>query len=292
MTSDMDLVTSFEEHRERLIALAHRMLGSRSDAEDAVQEVWLRLARQAPAEIDHLPGWLTTVTSRVCIDLLRARKARPSPGPEPDLPELVVSEDATPETTAVTNDAVGLALLVVLDTLRPEERLAFVLHDIFAVPFAQIATTLGTTTDAAKTMASRARRKVRGAALPEDGRDRQREVVDAFVKAAHDGDFEALLAVLDPDITWRTYSPRGVSVKLGVTEVVAAVRRGNRASVVARRVRVNGRPGVMSWSRSGAPLSLMACTVRDGRLVEVVALVDPARLATMDLPPVDPRTSP
>lgn len=288
MISNPELAQSFEARRERLVALAHRMLGSRADAEDAVQEVWLRLARQDRGSIDNLSAWLTTVTSRVCIDALRAREVRPGLSHEPELPEFVVSEDADPETIAATNDAVGLALLVVLDTLGPEERLAFVLHDIFAVPFEQVATILGTTIDAAKMRASRARRKVRGAALPNDRRDRQREVVDAFVKAAQEGDFDALLELLDPDITWRTYRPHGVTVQLGVTEVMAAARRGARAQVTARRVQVNGEPGVMTWSRTGAPLSLMACTVRNGRLVDVVALVDPVRLATMDLPPCRP----
>ncbi|MFC7546731.1 sigma-70 family RNA polymerase sigma factor [Plantactinospora sp. GCM10030261] len=289
MTPDSTLAAAFDDERERLVALAHRMLGSRADAEDAVQEVWLRLSVQEPNSINHLPGWLTTVTGRVCIDMLRSRRSRPVTAIEADLPEFTVSEDAeSPEEAAATHDAVGLALLVVLDSLGPDERLAFVLHDIFAVPFAEIAQILGASTDATKMMASRARRKVRGAALPSDGRQGQRRVVDAFLKAAREGDFDALLQVLDPDITWRAYTARGVTVKLGVTEVVAAAERGVRASVVSRRVLVNGMPGVMTWSRSGAPLSVMACTVRDGRIVDVVALVDPRRLATMDLPPCPP----
>lgn len=289
MTPDTHLAAVFDDERGRLVALAHRMLGSRADAEDAVQEVWLRLVRQDPASIDNLPGWLTTVAARVCVDMLRARKHRPLPAHEPDLPEFTVSEDVEPpDDAAAANDAVGLALLVVLEALGPDERLAFVLHDIFAVPFKDIAEILGTSTAAAKMMASRARRKVRGADLPSDGRRRQRQVVDAFLAATRDGDFEALLQVLDPQITWRSYTPGGVVVKLGATEVIAAAERGTRASVVARRVLVNGEPGIMTWSRTGAPLSVMACTVRGGRLVEVVALADPRRLASMPTPPCRP----
>ena len=288
MTRDSSLVTVFDDERQRLVALAHRTLGSRADAEDAVQEVWLRLARHEPDSIDNLPGWLTTVTGRVCIDMLRERKTRPDTAVETDVPEFTVSADTEgPDEAAAATDTVGLALLVVLDLLGPEERLAFVLHDIFAVPFAEIAQILGASTDAAKMMASRARRNVRGADLPTDGRQRQRQVVDAFLKAARDGDFDALLQVLDPHITWRSYGPEGVTVKLGVTEVIAATERGARASVVARRVLVNGAPGIMTWSRSGRPLSVMACTVRHGRIVDVVAVNNARLLATMDLPTRD-----
>ncbi|MEV4545296.1 sigma-70 family RNA polymerase sigma factor [Micromonospora echinaurantiaca] len=289
MTSDTHLAAVFEDERARLVALAHRMLGSRADAEDAVQEVWLRLVRHDPASIDNLPGWLTTVAARVCVDMLRARKHRPLPADDPDLPDFTVSEDVeSPDDAAVASDAVGLALLVVLEALGPDERLTFVLHDIFAVPFKDIAEILGTSPAAAKMMASRARRKVRGADRPNDGRQRQRQVVDAFLAAARNGDFEALLRVLDPQITWRSYTPGGVVVKIGATEVIAAAERGAHASVVARRVLVNGEPGIMTWSRTGAPLSVMACSVRGGRIVEVVALVDPRRLASMPTPPCRP----
>ncbi|SCG52121.1 RNA polymerase sigma-70 factor, ECF subfamily [Micromonospora echinaurantiaca] len=289
MTSDTHLAAVFEDERARLVALAHRMLGSRADAEDVVQEVWLRLVRHDPASIGNLPGWLTTVAARVCLDMLRARKHRPLPADEPDLPEFTVSEDVeSPDDAAAANEAVGLALLVVLGALGPDERLAFVLHDIFAVPFKDIAEILGTSATAAKMMASRARRKVRGADRPNEGRQRQRQVVDAFLAAARNGDFEALLRVLDPQITWRSYTPGGVVVKIGATEVIAAAERGAHASVVARRVLVNGEPGIMTWSRTGAPLSVMACSVRGGRIVEVVALVDPRRLASMPTPPWRP----
>ncbi len=285
MTTDTELAAAFDAQRHRLVALAHRMLGSPTDAEDAVQEAWLRLARQEPGTIDSLPGWLTTVVGRVCIDVLRARRSRPETQYGEHLPDAVVTEDEDgPEERAALADSVGLALLVVLESLAPDERLAFVLHDTFGVPFAEIAQIVGKSTDATKMLASRARRKVRG--IPESNVDRsqQREVVDAFLAAARSGDFEALLQLLDPEITWRTYTPHGVVVKLGVTDVLAAAERGARAATIARRVLVNGNPGILTWSRTGKPLSLMSCTVRDGKIVDVVALLDPARLATMDLP--------
>lgn len=285
MTTDLDLAAAFDAQRPRLVALAHRMLGSPADAEDAVQEAWLRLARQDPAAIDNLAGWLTTVVGRLCIDVLRTRRSGPETRYEEHLPDPVVTEDEEgPEERAALADSVGLALLVVLESLRPEERLAFVLHDMFGVPFAEIAQIIGKSTDATKMLASRARGKVRGKSGPAEDRRHQREVVDAFLAAARSGDFEALLRMLDPQIAWRTYTPHGVVVKLGTTEVLAAAERGARAVALARRVLVNGEPGILTWSRNGKPLSLMACTVREGKIVEVVALLDPARLATLDLP--------
>lgn len=286
MTADERLAKDFEEHRKRLEALAHRMLGSRADAEDAVQEAWLRLSRQDERAVDNLAGWLTTVVGRICLDVLRSRTVRPEAPRVDHLPELVVTADEGPEDLAEQADAVGVALLVVLDTLGPDERLAFVLHDLFAVPFAEIGQIVGRSPDATKMLASRARRKVRGAPRSTDGRPRQRRVVDAFIAAAREGDFERLLEVLDPELTWTTHTHRGDVVRLGRTEVLAAAERGRRSSVVARRVLVNGEPGVLTTSAKGSPLSLMSCTVVDGRIVDVVALVDPARLATMDLPDV------
>ena len=204
------------------------MLGSRADAEDAVQEAWLRLARQDADAIDNLAGWLTTVVGRVCIDVLRSRKARPEAPYDDWLPELVVTEDddGAPEDDALLAESVGLALLVVLDTLRPAERLAFVLHDMFAVPFDEIGRILDRSTDAAKMLASRARRKVQDTPHPTEERRQQRAVVDAFLAAARDGDFEGLLRVLDPDVTWRTYTARGVAVRLGAAEVAGRALRG------------------------------------------------------------------
>jgi RNA polymerase sigma factor (sigma-70 family) len=277
---------AFVEQRGRLVAVAYRMLGSRADAEDAVQEAWLRLARQDAGAIDNLAGWLTTVVGRVCIDVLRSRKARPVASYEDQLPELVVTEDldGAPEDDALLADSVGVALLVVLDTLRPAERLAFVLHDMFAVPFDEIGQIIGKSTDASKMLASRARRKVQGTPRPTDQPQQQRAVVDAFLAAARSGDFEGLLRVLDPDVTWRTHTPRGVVVRLGATEVAARAQRGSHAKVTARPVLVNGEPGIVAWDANGRPLSVMACTVVDGRIVEILSVTDPKRLAAMDLP--------
>lgn len=285
MSDDAALAREFEAERGRLVALAQRMLGSTAEAEDAVQEAWLRLTRHDPAAIDNLAGWLTTVVGRVCLDVLRSRRAHPVAPLDEQLPDFVVTQDeGGPEDSAVVAESVGLALLVVLDTLGPDERLAFVLHDMFAVPFAEIGPIVGRSPEAAKMLASRARRKVQGAPVTGEGRARQREVVDAFIAAAREGDFERLLEVLDPEITWTTHYPHGRVVRLGQTEILAAAERGMRATVTVRRVLVNGQPGVLAWSRTGKPLGVMACTVRGGRIAEVVSVVDPARLAGMDLP--------
>ncbi len=277
---------AFEQQRGRLVAMAYRMLGSRADAEDAVQEAWLRLARQDAAAIDNLAGWLTTVVGRVCIDMLRSRKTRPEASYGDRLPELVVTEDndPAPEDDVLLADSIGLALLVVLDTLRPAERLAFVLHDMFAVPFEEIGQIIGRSTDAAKMLTSRARRKVQGTSRPAEERQRQRAVVDAFLAAARSGDFEGLLRVLDPEVTWRAHTARGVVVRLGATEVASRAQHGIDAKVTARRVLVNDEPGIAAWGANGKPHSVMACTVVDGRIVEIVSVTDPERLAAMDLP--------
>jgi RNA polymerase sigma-70 factor (ECF subfamily) len=283
---DEALAEAFEEQRGRLVAVAYRMLGSRADAEDAVQEAWLRLARHDAAAIDNLGGWLTTVVGRVCIDVLRSRNARSEASYDERLPELVVTEDGggAPEDEALLAESVGLALLVVLDTLRPPERLAFVLHDMFAVPFEEIGQIIGRSPDAAKMLASRARRKVQDTPRPTDERQQQRAVVDAFLAAARSGDFEGLLRVLDPDVTWRSYTARGVVIRLGAAEVADRAQRGARATVTARPVLVNGEPGVVVSDRNGKPVSVMACTVIDDRIVEILSIQDPERLAAMDLP--------
>jgi RNA polymerase sigma-70 factor (ECF subfamily) len=283
---DEALAEAFEEQRGRLVAVAYRRLGSRADAEDAVQEAWLRLARHDAAAIDNLGGWLTTVVGRVCIDVLRSRNARSEASYDERLPELVVTEDGggAPEDEALLAESVGLALLVVLDTLRPPERLAFVLHDMFAVPFEEIGQIIGRSPDAAKMLASRARRKVQDTPRPTDERQQQRAVVDAFLAAARSGDFEGLLRVLDPDVTWRSYTARGVVIRLGAAEVADRAQRGARATVTARPVLVNGEPGVVVWDRNGKPVSVMACTVIDDRIVEILSIQDPERLAAMDLP--------
>ncbi|QRY52881.1 sigma-70 family RNA polymerase sigma factor [Mycolicibacterium septicum] len=288
MTPEASLAETFEQQRPRLLAVAHRVLGSRADAEDAVQEAWLRLSRQDADSIENVAGWLTTVLGRICIDMLRSRTSRAAPTPTADLPELVVTEDVdSPEDAAVLADSVGLAMLVVLGSLRPDERLAFVLHDMFAVPFADIGQILDKSSDAVKMMASRARRKVQDVPPPTSDRRRkqeQREVVDAFLAAARDGDFDALLRVLDPDVSWQRYTAAGVTVGTGSDSVVAAVRRGQGTRVVARRVSVNGEPGILAWGPKGRPLGVMACTVDGGRLVGILSIVDPRRLARMSLP--------
>ena len=283
---DQALAEAFEEQRGRLVAVAYRMLGSRADAEDAVQEAWLRLACQDAAAIDNLGGWLTTVVGRVCIDVLRSRNARSEASYDEGLPELVVTEDGggAPEDEALLAESVGLALLVVLDTLRPAERLAFVLHDMFAVPFEEIGQIIGRSAGAAKMLASRARRKVHDTPRPTDERQQQRAVVDAFLAAARSGDFEGLLRVLDADVTWHSYTARGVVIRLGAAEVADRAQRGARATVTARPVLVNGEPGVVVWDRNGKPVSVMACTVIDDRIVEILSIQDPERLAAMDLP--------
>ncbi|KQT02291.1 sigma-70 family RNA polymerase sigma factor [Cellulomonas sp. Leaf395] len=277
---------AFEEQRPRLVAVAYRMLGSRVDAEDAVQEAWLRLARQDATSIDNLAGWLTTVVGRVCIDVLRSRATRSEASYDDQLPHLVVTEadGASPEEEALLAESVGLALLVVLDSLRPAERLAFVLHDMFAVPFDDIGEIIGRSPDATNMLASRARREVQDTQRPPDERRRERAVVDAFLTAARLGDFEGLVQLLDPAVTWRTVTARGVIVRHGPTEVATRMQRAARAKATARPVLVNGDPGIVAYSVDGEPLGVMGCTVVDGRIVGILSTTDPDRLAAMDLP--------
>jgi RNA polymerase sigma-70 factor (ECF subfamily) len=283
------LAERFEAERGRLRAVAYRMLGSLSEAEDAVQEAWLRLARTDDVAIGNLSGWLTTVVGRVCLDMLRARTTRPAGRLDEHLPDPVVrSEDAgaDPEQEALMADSVGLALLVVLETLTPAERLAFVLHDMFGVPFEEVAQIGGRSPAAAKMLASRARRRVRGA--PDSaGRDpgRRRAVADAFLAAARGGDFDALVALLDPDVVLRSDLPDGLVVTTGAAEV--AGRAMMFANLAATRVPVvvNGEPGVLSFTADGQPMSLMAFTVVDDRIVEIDSIADPRRLARMEVRP-------
>jgi RNA polymerase sigma-70 factor (ECF subfamily) len=279
---------AFDEQRGRLVAVAYRMLGSRADAEDAVQEVWLRLARQDPDSITNVAGWLTTVVGRVCIDVLRSRHARPESSYDEHLPELVAAEDTGvgPEEEAVLAESVGLALMVVLETLKPAERLAFVLHDMFAVPFDEVGQVVGTSTDAAKMLAWRARRKVQDTPRPSAERRQQRAVVDAFLAAAREGDFEGLLRVLDPEVTWRVHTAHGPVVRQGASSVADKLMQTRRAKVTARRVLVNGEPGIGVWDLDGRVRGVMACTVIDGRIVAMESVIDPARLAAIDLPAV------
>ncbi|MEV8372850.1 sigma-70 family RNA polymerase sigma factor [Kribbella sp. NPDC056861] len=271
---------AFEQQRDRLVSMAHRMLGSRADAEDAVQEAWLRLARQEPDSIDNLGGWLTTVVGRVCINVLRTRKAKP----ETPYDELTVTLDDGPEDDAVLADSVGLALLVILETLTPSARLAFVLHDLFAVPYEEIGQILGKSPDATKMLASRARRKIHGTPLPTEDHTPQRAVLDAFLAAARTGDFEGLLQVLDPDVTWRVHTARGTTIRLGATEVATKAQHGKNAKLTARNAVVNGNPGLVAWDKSSRIRSVMSCTIVNGRITEMVSVTDPARLAQLDLP--------
>ncbi|MFI8850002.1 sigma-70 family RNA polymerase sigma factor [Streptomyces sp. NPDC053499] len=281
------IADAFESHRDRLRAVAYRMLGSHADAEDVVQEAWLRLSRQDTDAIDNLGAWLTTVVGRISLDLLRSGRTRPEVSFDDQLPEFTVTLDdaPAPEELVALGDSVGLALLTVLDSLRPDERLAFVLHDVFAVPFAEIGTILGRSVDATKMLTSRARRKVRAAAAqhPTSAGRHQREVVRAFLAAARDGRFEQLLHVLHPEVKFTVHTPNGTFVTLGATEVATRARLAGSAAR-GHTATVNGRPGVISWNEDGTPLSVLAFTVIDGHITEITAVIDPAELALMNLP--------
>ncbi|QFZ20295.1 sigma-70 family RNA polymerase sigma factor [Saccharothrix syringae] len=279
-----DLVAeAFEAQRDRLRAVAYRVLGSHADAEDAVQEAWVRLVGRDAASIDNLAGWLTTVVGRISLDVLRSRRARPETAYGQESGDLLVTPDdgPAPDEQAALADSIGLALLVVLDTLTPNERLAFVLHDMFAVPFHDIGRILGKSGDAAKMIASRARRKVRAADRPAAPGREHREVVDAFRAAALGGDFEALLRVLDPNVELTVDTPGGVIVTLGATEVAAGARTFSGEAAHHRPVLVDGIPGHLSWRPDGTPLSAIAFTVAGGRITAIHIVVDPAKLASM-----------
>ncbi|AWB86918.1 sigma-70 family RNA polymerase sigma factor [Mycetocola zhujimingii] len=284
--SDDVIAQAFDEQRGRLVAVASRMLGSRADAEDAVQEAWLKLSRQDATTIDNLAGWLTTVVGRVCIDILRSRKARREVAYDDRVPELLITDDShgTPEDETALAESVGLALMVVLDTLSPAERLAFVLHDMFAVTFEEIGPIIGKSANASKMLASRARQKVQASPRPAEQRRHERSVVDAFLAAARDGDFEGLLRVLDPGVTWRTHTAHGVEVLVGAPAVATDAQRRARVRGQAHRVLVNGEPGIVAWSTTGIPIGVMGCTVVGDRIVEILSLRDPERLAAMNLP--------
>ena len=281
------LAERFEAHRPHLKAVAYRMLGSVSEAEDAVQEGWIRFSRADTSQVDNLGGWLTTVVSRVCLDALRSRRSRREELALGDdrLPDPIVStgSDADPEHEALMADAVGLALLVVLDTLPPAERLAFVLHDMFAVPFTDIAPIVGRSADATKMMASRARRRVQGSGtVPDADYARQREVVDAFLAAARHGDFDALVAVLDPDVVLRADEPTGLRVVRGAAAVASGAIMFSKLQPLEAPVLVNGTPGVVA-SREGEVFSVAAFTVFNGRIVEIDIVSDPERLQQLGI---------
>lgn len=285
------LAERFEENRRHLRAVAYRMLGSVSEADDAVQEAWLRLNRSDANEIENLGGWLTTVIGRVCLDMLRSRKSRREEPLEAHLPDPVLSrEDASdPEREALIADSVGLALLVVLETLAPPERLAFVLHDMFAVPFDEIASIVGCSPAAARQLASRARRRLQGpAARPETDRKRQREVVDAFLAAVRSGDLNRLLAVLDPDVVLREdRGPGGLHLVRGRDAVANQARMFSRFPGTVRPVLVNGAAGIVSWLPGGQPFSVMGFAIQSGKIVEIDVLGDPVRLGRLDLTVAD-----
>ncbi|TXS44315.1 sigma-70 family RNA polymerase sigma factor [Streptomyces sp. t39] len=284
------LAVRFEEHRPHLRAVAYRMLGSLTEADDAIQEAWLRLAGSDDRKIDNLGGWLTTVIGRVCLDMLRARKRRGEESIDSRLPDPVISHDdrADPEQQALLADSVGLALLVVLESLSPAERLAFVLHDMFGLSFEEIAPIVDRTPATAKKLASRARLRVRGTTPPPDpDRADQRRVVDAFLSAARGGDFDALLALLDPDVVLRADGGAltgGLRTIRGASAVAGQLDTFQRMATAAttRPALVNGFAGLVN-TLDGQPLSVMSFTITGGRIAAIDILSDPRRLAHLDL---------
>jgi RNA polymerase sigma factor (sigma-70 family) len=290
-----DKTELFEEHRAHLRAVAYRMLGSLSEADDAVQETWIRFDRTDTADVENLRGWLTTVVSRVSLNILRSRRTRREDSMESHMPDLILDRpgETDPEHEALLADSVGVALLVVLDTLSAAERLAFVLHDIFAVPFDEIAPIVERSPEAARQLASRARRRIQGEpTVPDVDVDRQREVVNAFLAASREGDFEALLAVLDPDVVVRADQGGVPSSGTAVTGATGPVRG---AANVARRAMVFAQMGVLTHpavvngvagavtTRDGVAFSVGAFTVRGGKIVALDILADPERLRDLDL---------
>lgn len=289
------MTADFEQHRAHLHAVAYRMLGSLSEADDAVQEAWLRLSRtaQSPggrADVRDLRAWLTTVVSRVCLDMLRSRTSRREVPFDVHVPDPIVTGAGhpadDPQERAVLADSVGLALLVVLDTLSPPERLAFVLHDVFAVPFEEIGPVLDRSPAAAKQLASRARRRLRGASSLSSDLGRQRQVAAAFLAAAQGGDFERLLTILDPEVTLRADAGAGPfgpsTVVRGARDVIAQAARFAELGRHARPVLVNGAPGFLV-APQGRPVALLALTIEGDRVTQLNILADPDRLARLDL---------
>ncbi len=288
--SEETLEDKFEARREHLRGVAYRMLGSLSEADDAVQEAWLRLDRSDDGEIENLAGWLTTVTARICLDVLRTRKSRREDPLDIRVPDPIVTSDdgSDPEKEALLADSVGLALLVVLETLEPAERLAFVLHDMFALPYDEIAPLVGRSTDAARQLASRARRRVQSTSpTAETDRAQQRKVVDAFMAASRDGDFDALVAVLDPDVVLRVDyglgGPFPSKIVRGAAEVAGNALMFSQYAPSAVRALVNGNIGIYNTPKGG-PRSIDGLTVVNGLVVEIDILADPERLARIELP--------
>src|SRR5262245_38512431 len=284
------LAQRFEEQRSHMRAVAYRMLGSLSEADDAVQEAWLRLNRTDANAVENLGAWLTTVVARISLNMLRSRKARreaPLPGQLPD-PVVDRVDGVDPEHEALLADSVGLALLVVLETLSPPERLAFVLHDIFAVPFEEIGPIVDRSPEAARQLASRARRRVRAQrTAPDAGLATQREVIDAFLAAARDGDFGRLVAVLDPDVVLRQdFGPARTRELRGAETVASQALSYAQVGLEIRPALINGVAGAVAF-RDGEPFSIGAVTVRNGKIVELDFLADPERLRELDLTILD-----
>ena len=279
------LADRFEEHRPRLQAVAYRMLGSLTDADDAVQDTWLRVSRAGGGDIENLGGWFTTIVSRVCLNLLRSRNVRREQPLDAHVPDPVISREPAlqPEEEALMAESVGLALLVVLDTLSPAERLAFVLHDMFDLPFEEVAPMVDRSPEAARQLASRARRRVRGVEPPRPDADlnRQREVVDAFFRAARGGDFEALVAVLDPDVVLRAdfgaWRPKASRVARGAEAVAGQAMLAAFPSAQLHSVLVNGAAGVVV-TLDGRPFAVMGFLVVQGRIVEINTIAEPERV--------------
>jgi RNA polymerase sigma-70 factor, ECF subfamily len=286
------LAERFQEHRPRLRAVAYRILGSTSEADDAVQEAWIRLSRSNAGEIDNVEAWLVTVVGRVALNMLRSRKTRREEPLGGHLPDPIVdrTDGIDPEHEALLADSVGLALLVVLETLTPAERLAYVLHDMFSVPFDEIGAILERSPDAARQLASRGRRRIRGADMtPDADAAAQEEVVEAFLAAARSGDFDALIAVLDPDIVLREDNGSGTIVKVrGAENVARRAKAASQLGLVARPALINGAPGWVSLL-DGAIFAIGALTQHDGRITTMDILLDPARLARLDLTALDLR---
>jgi RNA polymerase sigma factor (sigma-70 family) len=285
------LAQQFEDHRPHLRAVAYRMLGSLSEADDALQDAWVRLSRADTSEVENLEGWLTTIVARVALNMLRARKTRREQPLDVHVPDPIIdSADGTdPEHEALLADSVGLALLVVLETLTPAERLAFVLHDMFAVPFEEIAPIVERSPEATRQLASRARRRVRGTpTVPDADLNAQWEVVEAFLAAARKGDFDALVAVLDPDAVLRADGGlTGLSQQVQGAETIASqALLWSRVDLTMRRALINGAAGIVTFLH-GRPFSIAAVTVRNGKIVEVDFLADPQRIARLDLEVLD-----
>ncbi len=283
------LAERFEANRSHLRGVAFRMLGSVTEADDAVQDAWIRLSRTDTSEVDNLRAWLTTVVGRVCLNMLRSRKTRREGSLETRIPDPILSppEGIDPEQEALLGESVGLAMLVVLDALTPAERVSFVLHDVFAVPFDEIAAIVGRSPAAARQLASRARRRVQGAPVPDVELDRQWGVVNAFLAAARTGDFERLLTVLDPDVVLRSDGgaarPELVTLIRGAQAVADGAMTFRRFAETSSRVLVNGIPGGIAWMPDGKPFAVVALTVSGGRIVAIDILADPDRLGLLDL---------